>query len=71
MNAGGIIALYLLSPLSKVTNPEIFTQFKLVKDPSSNTVNDLLIKNTRPITLDNILLIFLDTGNVFEIKGDL
>ena len=71
MNAGGIIALYLLSPLSKVTNPEIFTQFKLVKDPSSNTVNDLLIKNTRPITLDNILLIFLDTGKVFEIKGDL
>ena len=46
MNDRGIIASYLLSLLSIITNPEKFTQFKLVKDYSSNTVNDLLIHNT-------------------------
>ena len=30
-----ILASYLLSPLSKITNPEISIQFKLVKDSSS------------------------------------
>ena len=46
INDRGIIASYMLSPLSKITNPEKTTQFKLVKDPSSNRVNDLLIHNT-------------------------
>ena len=32
MNDGGILATYLMSPLSKITNPENITQFKLVKD---------------------------------------
>ena len=31
MNDRGILAIYLLSPLSKKTNLEITTQFKLVK----------------------------------------
>ena len=30
----GLIASYLLFPLSKITNPENTSQFKLVKDPS-------------------------------------
>ena len=56
MNDRGIISSYLLSPLAKITNPENTTQFKLVKDSSSNRVNDLLIHNTIPITLhDNFL----------------
>ena len=42
MNDRDILASYLLSPLSEITNPENSTQFKLVKDPSSNRVNDLL-----------------------------
>ena len=50
MNDRGILASYLMSPLSKITNPENTIQFKLVKDYNSNRVNDLLIKNT-PITL--------------------
>ena len=32
MNERGIIATYLLSPLAKITYPEISIQFKLVKD---------------------------------------
>ena len=51
MNDRGILATYLMSPLSKITNPENTTQFKLVKDHNSNRVNDLLIHNTIPVTL--------------------
>ena len=32
MNDRGILATYLMSPLSRITNPENTTQFKLVKD---------------------------------------
>ena len=71
MNDRGILASYLMSPLSKITNPENTTQFKLVKDSSSNRVNDLLIHDTIPITLYNNLLTFRDTGKEFELKGEL
>ena len=70
MNHRGIIASDLLSPLSKIHNPENFTQFKLVRDSSSKRVNDLLIHNTILITLHGNLLTFCDTGKIFEIKGD-
>ena len=60
-----------MSPLSKITNPENSTQFRFVKDHNSNRVNDLLIKNTIPITLHDSLLPFRDTNKVFELKGDL
>ena len=71
MNDRGILASYLMSPSSKITNLENSTQFKLVKDPNSNTMNDLLIKITLPNTLLDNLLTFRDTGKVFELKGDL
>ena len=71
MNDRGILASYLMSPLSKITNPENSTQFKLVKDPNSNRVNDLLLKNKIPITLYNNMITFCDTGKEFELKGDL
>ena len=71
MNDRGILASYLMTPLSKITNPENTSQFKLVKDQNSNRVNDLLIKNTIPINLHNNFLTFRDTGKVFELKGDL
>ena len=71
MNDRGILATYLLSPLSKITNPENATQFKLEKDPSSNRVNDLKIHNSIPITLHNNLLTFRDSGKVFELKREL
>ena len=60
-----------MSLLSKITNPVNTSQFKLIKDPNSNRVNDLLIHNTIPVTLHDNLLTFPDTGKVFELKGDL
>ena len=71
MNGRCIISSYLLSLLSKITNFEISTQFKLVKNSSSDRVNDLLKHNTKPITLYNILLTFRDTGKEFNLKGEL
>ena len=71
MNDRGILASYLMSPLSKITNPENSSQFKLEKDHNSNRVNDLLIKNKIPITLYGNMLTFRDTNKQFELKGDL
>ena len=71
MNDRGILASYLTSPLSKITNPENATQFRLVKDYSSNRVNDLFIHNSIPISFHENLLTFCDTAKVFELKGDL
>ena len=71
MNDRGTLATYLMSPLSKITNPENTTQFKLVKDANSNRVNDLNINNSIPITLYNNMIAFRDTGKEFELKGDL
>ena len=71
MNDRGILATYLMSPLSKITNPENTTQFKLIKDSTSNRVNDLKINNSIPITLYNNLLTFRDTNKQFKLKGDL
>ena len=71
MKDRGILASYLMSPLSKITNSENTTQFKLVKDSSSNRVNDLKIHNSKPITLYGNILTFRDTGKKFELIGDL
>ena len=71
MNDRGILASYLMSPLSKITNPENSSQCRLVKDSNSNRVNDLKINKTTPITLHDNLLTFGDTNKVFELKGDL
>ena len=71
MNERGILATYLMSSLSKITYPENTSQFKLVKDSTSNRINDLLINKTIPITLYNNLLTFPDSNKEFEKKGDL
>ena len=71
LNDRGLLASYLMSPLSKITNPENTSQFKLVKDSSSNRVNDLKIHNSIPITLYGNMLTFRDTNKRFELKGDL
>ena len=71
MNDRGILASYLMSPLSNITNPENTTQFKLVKDSNSNRVNDLKKNKAIPITLYNNMLTFRDTGKEFELKGEL
>ena len=71
MKDRGILATYLMSPLSRIAYPENASQFKLVKDPSSNRVNDLKIHNSIPITLYGNMLTFRDTNKQFELKGDL
>ena len=71
MKDRGILATYLMSPLSKITIPEKASQYKLVKDSKSNRVNDLKINKTIPITLYNNMLTFRDTGKDFELKVDL
>ena len=71
MNDRGILAISLMSLLSRITNPEKSSQFKLVTDSNSNRINHLKTNKTIPITLCNIFLTFRDTGKEFELKGDL
>ena len=71
MNDRGIIASFLMFPLSKITNPEHTSQFTLVKDPDSNRVNVLLKNETIPVTLYRNLLTFRDTDKKFELQGNL
>ena len=71
MNDRGIIASYLLSLLSMATNLENKSQFKVVKDPNSNRVSDLLIHITIPVTLYINLLTFRDTTKKFVLQRDL
>ena len=71
MNDRGILASFLMSLSSKITDPGNSSHFKQLKDSNSNRVNDLLIENTIPITLHDNLITFRDTGKEFEIKGDL
>ena len=60
-----------MSTLSKITNPENVSQFKLVKDSNTKRVVDLKINKTIPITVYNDMLEFRDTGREFELDGDL
>ena len=55
MNDRGILASYLLFPLSKASSPENTSQFKLVEHSKSNRVNDLLLHNSIPNTLHDSL----------------
>ena len=67
----GILATYSMSPPSKILNLENSSQIKPWKDSCSNRVNDLLIKKTIPVTSNDNLLTFRDTGKVFILKADL
>ena len=51
MKDRGLLATCLMSPLSRITKPENTSQFEIIKDSSSNRVNDLLIYDSTPITL--------------------
>ena len=65
-----MIASYLLSRLSKITNLEDTRQYKLPIDLDSNRVNYLLNKKTISGKLFNILLTFHDRDKKFELQGD-
>ena len=70
-NDRGILASHLMFPLSKITNSENSSQFKLVKDSNSKRDKDLKINKSIPITLYNDMLTFRDTNREFDLKGDL
>ena len=57
----GTIASYLLSLLSEITNPEHTSPSKLVKDPESNEVNELVMNKTLPNSLYDNWLTFRET----------
>ena len=65
----GTIASYLRSLLSKIIKLEHTSQSKLVRDPDSSSVSDVLINQTIPVTLYNNLLTFRDTAKTFELQG--
>ena len=67
MKERGILASYLLSPLSKTTNPEHTFQYTLPEDPESCRVSDVLINKTFPVTLYDNLLTFRDTNKKSEL----
>ena len=71
MNDRCNLASYLMSLLSKVTNPKNTTRFKLLKDANSNRVNNLKINKSISITLYNNMLTFRDKSRELEVKGDL
>ena len=71
MNDRGILASCLMSPLSKIPNLENSTHFELLKDHSSNRVNDLLKHNSIRLSLHYFFVDFLDPGKKFELKEDL
>ena len=71
MNGNDILAPHLMSPLSKITNPQNTSELKLVKSSNSKRVNDLLKQNTTAVTLYDNLLKFRNTGKMFELKGEL
>ena len=66
-----ITPIYLLSLLSKITNPESTSQFKLVKGSNSVRANNLLIHNAIPILFHNNMLTFPDKGKQCDLKGGL
>ena len=67
----GILAFFLMSPLSKITNTKNTSQFRPVKNSTSNRVFNLLIQSSIPITLHDNFSTFRDSDKVFELKGDL
>ena len=51
MKYKGILSSHLLSPLSKITNPDQTSQFEILMNPNSNRVSDLLLNKTKLVTL--------------------
>ena len=71
MKDRGMLASCLLSPLSKISNSEQTSQFKLVKDSDLNRAIDILINKTIPVTLIDNLLTFRDTDKKFKLEENL
>ena len=70
LNGMGRSEFYLMSFLSKTTNPEHTIQFKLVEGYNSNRVNDLLNKKTKPDALKVNLLKIPFRAKEFKLEGE-
>ena len=70
MNVRDITAFFRWH-LSKVIRLEVASQYKVVKDPTSNRLNVLLKNKTKPVFLYNKLSTSRDTDEQFELQGDL
>ena len=57
----GILESYLIFLLSKITQPQHTSQFKLVEDPQSNRINNLLKNKAIAVTLCDKISPFRDT----------
>ena len=71
LNDRGIMASYLKPPIPKFANPRQTSRLKVLKDPHTNRVIDLLINKAMPVNLYNNLLIFPDTLEKFKVQGEL
>ena len=61
----------MLSPLSKISNPENTSQLKLVNDSTSIRNNEFKINKTESVTLHDHFLTFRGTNKQLELKGEL
>ena len=66
-----ILVIFLLCSLSKTSNLEHTSQYKLVKDPQSNRVKDVFISRTIPVTLCGNLLTLVIPIRSLNFGGDL
>ena len=57
--------------LSTITNLETMSHFKILRDPNSNRINDLLINKTIQVNFFDNLLTLPDTDKRFELRGRL
>ena len=71
MKDWGKLSSDFLAPLSKITNPEHTSQFKLVKSPDSNKFIDILIGKIIPVTINDTLYTFRDAVKKFELEKEL
>ena len=61
-NDKGMIAPYLTSSLVNLLKLENKSQFRLIKDPNSTELNDILINTSVPVTLYSKMLSFGDSN---------
>ena len=71
MSDKGLIAPYLASSLVNLSKPEKKSQFKSIKDCSSNKMNGFLINGSIPVILYSNMLTFRESNKSFILNGNL
>ena len=68
MNDKVMIAPYIVSSLVNLFKPENTCQYKLMKDPNTNRMNDFLIKEGILVSLYSNMLTFRDSNKPFKLE---